>query len=181
MPPRNGAAGTGVSLWRLVRGQRQCVAQLVGIRPDITDSASAEAAALRSALALVRALTGRPSSLEVLGDNLPILRWAAGNGRLRAAPTHLLADAPLLHSDRHRWPVTWTAVRRHFTGLADELATLGVLTALRTTAQLASGPSLRGWVSPAAGLPRPAGLPWHGSFPIEWVSDPLCPAAAAAA
>ena len=43
---------------------------------------TAEAVGLRCEMGLAKLCLGRPTSLQVLGDNLPIVRLAAGHGRL---------------------------------------------------------------------------------------------------
>ena len=64
-------------------GIRPRIAQVALALPHMYDSMAAKAAGLRVGLALTAHVVGHPMSLDVIGDNLLVLRLAAGNGRLR--------------------------------------------------------------------------------------------------
>ena len=97
----------------------------MAICPQIADSTAAEAMGLTLALALAR-YAQDPHKLTIIGDNLPLVRFAASNGRLRTDRIWLLAGASLLASAPLLAGVTWEAVRRCFNRGADRLATCAV-------------------------------------------------------
>ena len=125
--------GAGVALWSEPdeAGRRRCLAQISLAAPRLVDSMRAEAAGLATALALIVACLPQAEPLEVMGDNLAVLRLSAGNARIRADAVWSELEGTLMHTAGQRWPIIWTAVRRSFNGAADALATQGVLEALR--------------------------------------------------
>ena len=139
----------------------------------------AEAAALRLGMALVLALFTHPGSLHVAGDNLPIIRLAAANGKLRADRIWHALERPIMHALGQGWRCQWSAVRRHRNKVADHLATRGTLTAVDMGSRGVLAPQVWVWVSPDACLrpsPCPPGrLPWHDGMPIDTAPAPLCP------
>ena len=138
----------------------------------------AEAAGLRMGIALVLALFTHPSSLQVVGDNLPIIRLASATGRLRADRIWHTLEQPLMHTIGQGWQCAWAAVRRHRNKTADHLATRGTLTAVGLGENNHNSPHIWIWISDDACL-RPTGtgdnLPWHPTTPTRRSYTPLCP------
>ena len=100
----------------------------------------AEAAGLRMGIALVLALFTHPISLQVLGDNLPIIRLASANGRLRTDRIWHTLEQPLMHTIGQGWHCAWAAVRRHRNKTADHLAIRGTLTVVNLGASGGTSP-----------------------------------------
>ena len=139
----------------------------------------AEAAGLRMGIAIILALFTHPVSLHIVGDNLPILRMAAANGRLRADRVWHTLERPIMHILAQGWRCEWSAVRRHRNKTADHLATRGALTAVNMGASGATSAFVWLWVSPDAAI-RPSVaeggmLPWHSDLPVCRADHPLCP------
>ena len=120
------AAGAGAALWGLCGPDWLRRAAV----PAVTDSMTAEAVGLRCPMGIARLCLERPTSLQVLGDKLPIVRLAAGHGRLTMDSAWQIIETPLLHAGSHRWPCIWVAVRWCFNKLADRLATRRTHTAV---------------------------------------------------
>jgi len=186
---RNGApssrelrwVGAGAAIWGPadVHGKRPCWAQACLADPHRHDSMEAEAAGLRMGIALVLALFTHPVTLQILGDNLPIIRLASANGRLRADRIWHTLERPLMHTIGQGWQCSWAAVRRHRNKMADHLATRGTLTAVAMSGSTDASPRIWLWISSGACL-RPSGtdqhqLPWHPAIPIHRADHPLCP------
>ena len=132
-------AGAGAILWSALspEGKRLPLAAAMAICPQIADSTAAEAMGLALALALAR-YAREPHKLTIIGDNLPLVRFAASNGRLRTDLIWLIAGASLLASAPLLPAVGWEAVRRCFNRGADRIATAAVRAANKGAA-----PSLR--------------------------------------
>ena len=63
----------------------------------------------------------------VSGDNLAVVRFCAGLGRLRSAAMWSRLDGLVGAAMGQGWALTWRAVRRRLNAEADVLATCGVL------------------------------------------------------
>ena len=98
------AAGAGAALWGPPddAGRRPCVAQLALSLPSIHDSMTAEALGCRAALALARLIPVAAPSLTVVGDNLPVVRLGATNGRVRMETAGPAVEPALLHAVAQR-------------------------------------------------------------------------------
>ena len=178
--PRGGA---GFALWTPadLGGRRRCLLQGSLSAPAIRDSGQAEAAGLACAVLALAALIQRPDPLEILGDNLGVIRLAACNARLRGDRFWLELNEPLMRVARQSWDVRWTAVRRHLNKTADALATLGVEDSLRRSLRGDFGESLvlwgaADWLGPLGG-PQPLSLPSRPRTAVRWVPGILsaCP------
>ena len=135
----------------------------------------AESAGLRLGLALAQRVLGHPVALEVLGDNLPVLRLAAANGRLRNDTCWQIFHEALMHTAAMRWAVKWIAVRRSQNKFADLLATRGTVTSVRICASGSSDAHLWLWIHPDY---RDINwtfqaLPWHDDQGVTWSDRPL--------
>jgi len=139
----------------------------------------AEAAALRLGMALILALFTHPVAVHIVGDNLPIIRLAAANGKLRADRIWHTLERPIMHALGQGWRCQWSAVRRHRNKVADYLATRGTLTAVGMGSAGALTPKAWLWVAPDAALrpsPCPPGrLPWHDDMTVDTAHSILCP------
>ena len=95
--------------------------------PSTPFAQSAEAAGCGAALGLLLAHAGPgPRRAAISGDNLAVIRFGAGVGRL-ARPDMFLRLCHLQAALLCRgWTLTWRAVRRRLNQAADELATIGV-------------------------------------------------------
>lgn len=111
-------------------GTRTALAAAVAVCPHQRDSGAAESVGLTLGLAFARAC---PSTdpLSILGDNLPLIRFAACNGRMRADSTWQLASASIMGMAHAHHRISWEAVRRCFNKGADKLTTIGVKRAQR--------------------------------------------------
>ena len=87
------------------------------------------AAALPSASST--ASTPSHRAARVVGDNLPVLRYGAGAGRLRRPATYAAIAGPLAALTADGWTLDWTAVRRRLDKAADAGATTAVFGARR--------------------------------------------------
>ena len=134
---------------------------------------TAEALGLRAGLALALKVAGHPGRIQIVGDNLPILRMAAGNGRIRKPHIWQILEEPLLHAAVQGWDCEWIAVRRAYNAAADKLATIGTLAAVEAAvAGINTEPSLSIWEAQLqAG--RPEALPWHTGWPISRAHAPF--------
>ena len=65
------------------RRTREFIAQVVLSAAQLSCSMTAEALGLRAGLALALKITNHPGQIEVVGDNLPRLRMAATNGKVK--------------------------------------------------------------------------------------------------
>ena len=72
------------------------------------------------------------------GDNLPVIRYGAGQGRLHRPEMQGILESVLHQLPACGWRLEWVAVRRCFNAAADELATAALLFA----ADIAEGGSL---------------------------------------
>ena len=93
------AVGAGAALWGFIEadGRRPCIGQVTLSVPTMACSMRAEALGLRAALALAAHALRQPNAINIIGDNLPILRMAAASGKVRAPGMWEILEAPLLH------------------------------------------------------------------------------------
>ena len=131
----------------------------------------AEALGLRAGIALAHMITDFPGPIEVVGDNLPVLKMAAGNGRVRGTEAWPALEAPLLHVATQGWPCQWIAVRRIYNAAADHVATNGTEHAVDCAVSGVLQPSLRLWLSQPGLAQGP--LPWHTGWNQSLVVDPF--------
>ena len=160
------AVGVGAAIWGLPndRGLRPCLAQATAAIPTLEDSMSAEAAGLRLGIALASKLLPRSSLIGIVGDNLPVMRLGAGNGRIRTPGIWEIVEAPLLYMANRALPCQWTAVRRQYNKTADALATIGTHMAVDCVANGQLRPTIRYWTTGSENFKD--ALPWHHGWTI---------------
>ena len=173
---RNGprAVGAGAILWGPAneRGQRCSSAQIALSAPSLSSSLVAEALGLRAGLALVKLKTKHPGRLEVVGDNLPVLKVAAANGKIRTPEVWQALEAPLIHAATHGWLCEWTAVRRIYNTAADHVATQGTCAAVEAAYATDLNPVLRIWEEHPSGE-LSGQLPWFHGWQIDRAQQPF--------
>ena len=148
-------AGGGAILWGGPQdgGVPRALASIIIALPSESDPMLAEASACCQGLAILldARLRGRPLSVRVVGDNLPVVRFGASTGRLR----NLRHSAPLADhlgaALSVGWRLSWNGVRRRFNGGADSLATLGVIWADTLRSRGVAGPAFH--------------IVWHNELP----------------
>ena len=120
------AMGGAALLWsaRFEDGRRMLLAEASAAIPWATSATEAEAWGLRVGLGLIRQAGSQAASrkLEVFGDNLAVVRFGAGTGRVRDPSVWALISAPLAQCLGVGWGVRWHAVRRRFNTAADAAA-----------------------------------------------------------
>ena len=120
--------GGAALLWsaRQEDGRRTLLAEASAAIPWATSATEAEAWGLRVGLELVRRAGSRATSrrLEVFGDNLAVVRFGAGTGRVRDPSVWTLVSGPLAQCLGIGWDVRWHAVRRRFNAAADAAASI---------------------------------------------------------
>ena len=165
--------GAGAALWGPVdaTGRRQCLAQATISRPELTNSMTAETAGLRLGLALAACFGGTLGSLGVLGDNLPVIRQAAANGRVRTPGVWALLEEPILFIAMQSVRCKWYAVRRRYNMTADALATSGTHRAVDDIVAGMRRPTITLWCLPE--MPLPSTLVWHPDVLIRAQSEPI--------
>ena len=123
------AAGVGAILWGPAdaAGRRRRVAQTIVALPEVPYAQEAEAAGCGAALDLLLQV-GRHATRRVVvsGDNLAVVRYAAGVGRLRREAMFARLDGRLGSLLSRGWHMAWRAVRRRLNVAVDGLATSGV-------------------------------------------------------
>ena len=128
---------------------------------------TAEALGLRAGLALALRVVGHPGRIEVVGDNLLILRMAVGNGKVWKPQIWQILEQPLLHTAVQGWDCEWIAVRRTYNTAADRLATIGTLSAVEAAvAQANTEPTLRIWERQSV-AGQALDLPWHSGWQAD--------------
>ena len=96
--------------------------------PEVPHAQEAEAAGCGAALDLLLQQGRRlPRRAIISGDNLAVVRYGAGLGRLRRDAMFSRLDGRLGALLCRGWTLTWRAVRRRLNSAADALATGGVL------------------------------------------------------
>ena len=118
---------------------------------------TAEAWGLRVATAIALTFSPDLSRLGVLGDNLPIVRYGAGTGRLRRQELDGLLAQPVAQLLAVGVDIDWVPFRRRFNTAADEVATSAVL-AVAATSEAGGAPVLR--VINHAGIRPLREAPW---------------------
>ena len=168
------AVGAGAALWGPSgdNGRRACIAQITVSDPRRSCSMLAEALGLRAAIALALLTLKQPQSITIIGDNLPVLRMAAANGRVKTPGVWELLEGPLLHTSVQGWDCQWVAVRRHLNIIADKLATLGTYEAVDRAAQNNHAPTIALWTQDGAstGIQE---IPWFPRWAVQTASNPL--------
>ena len=171
------AVGAGAAIWGKAdnNGVRPCLAQLTASVPSLSSSMAAEAVGLRAGLALAAYTLEGIGSVGVVGDNLPVIRLAAANGRVRTPGIWEILEEPLVHIATRQWQCHWHAVRRCYNKAADTLATIGTLKAVDQAAAGDWQPRVQIWVADALALRiREDGFfPWHTSWEHQTSADPL--------
>ena len=105
-------------------GNRTCLMQISVALPRLPRSMSGEGAGLAYGALLVEAVIKEMTLLGILGDNLPVVRLGAANGRIRTDRVWIEVEDALLALARRRWPLHWFAVRRHLNKEADRAAAI---------------------------------------------------------
>ena len=102
------------------------LAEAAAAVPHATSAMDAEAWGLKVGLDLVAAAGARVPvrRLEVYGDNLAVVRFGAGTGRVQGPHVCGLVSSPLARSLGLGWDMRWHAVRRRFNSAADAAATV---------------------------------------------------------
>ena len=123
-------AGAGAVLWGLpaADGCRPALARTVVALPAVPFAQEAEAAGCGAALRLLldHAPVGHRRAI-VSGDNLAVVRYGAGAGRLKKEAMFARLDGSLGAFLCRGWSLAWRAVRRRLNKAADAaLATSGV-------------------------------------------------------
>ena len=119
--------------------------QISAALPRLTDSMAGEGAGLAYGALLAGAVIADNTDLGILGDNLPVIRLGAANGRIRTDRVWVEVEDALLTLARRRLPLHWYAVRRHLNKAADALATEGVFVGLRMKAEGQSDDTVIFW------------------------------------
>ena len=142
------AVGAGAIVWGPAdqRGRRDMLAQISLAEPRESSSLIAEALGLRAGMSLAQRIIGRPTSLEIVGDNLPVLRMCAGNAKVRTPQVWELLEGPIMDADLRGWQCEWIAVRRCFNAAADGVATHGTLCSVDLVAEKRETPVAWVWV-----------------------------------
>ena len=126
-------------------GERQCIMQAAISLPRINNSMVSEAAGLAYGLQLLLEGAARFLQITIMGDNLPIVRLGATNARVRDDEIWKEVEKALMDLSYTRWPARWWAVRRYLNKAADDLATKGVMSALRDRTQGRKGDTIIIW------------------------------------
>ena len=136
-------AGAGATLWRhqLGEGAPRLLATTYVAIPWPAGAQVAEAIGCRFALDLLAGLSRRGNSgpgvrrARVVGDNLGVIRYGAGNARLRRVQMQAHLEDAIGSALAEGWVLDWQAVRRRLNRAADRLATRGVEWAARLSRQ----------------------------------------------
>ena len=168
------AVGAGAALWGppCPNGRRSCLAQISIAAPVAGCSMLAESLGLRAGLALAAVVLRPPVELRVVGDNLPVMRLAAANGKVRTPGVWETLEAPLLHASVQGWSCSWIAVRRHLNAVADALATLGIHRAVDQAVSNEWTPSIMFWALDDVNV-GVDGFPWHPGWSVDSARSPL--------
>ena len=127
--PGRRVAGAGAVLWGPVGpdGRRPQLARTILALPQVPHAQEAEAGGCGEALDL---LLGHNASTTrrvlISGDNMAVIRYCAGTGRLRREAMYARLDYRLGALLSRGWNIQWRAVRRRLNQEADRLATAGV-------------------------------------------------------
>ena len=126
-------AGAGATLWQhSATGLPRCIAQAIVALPGCDNAQLAEAVGCRIALQTLTQLVPGRRAARIVGDNLAVIRYCAGNARMRRPYLQAQLELGLRNALQQGWQLTWQAVRRRLNRAADALATEG----LRWAAQL---------------------------------------------
>ncbi len=140
-------AGAGAALWGSPdpSGARRLLAEATAALPGVPHAQEAEAWGCAIALRLLSGLRPTSRLAVVVGDNLSVVRHAAGIQRLRRPAMHAVIDEGLRTAHASGWSITWWPVRRRLNAGADALATRAVYAAaaLRHRGRLAPAVEVR--------------------------------------
>ena len=127
--PGRRIAGAGATLWGPVGpdGRRPQLARTILALPEGPHAQEAEAGGCGEALDLLLAHHGAATRRVLIsGDNLAVIRYCAGTGRLRREAMFARLDYRLATLLSQGWNIQWRAVRRRLNQATDSLATAGV-------------------------------------------------------
>ena len=99
--------------------------------PHDSNAQNAEARECAEAIRLLLALRPPLRRARVVGDNLAVIRYGAGNARLRRIDMQAQLEPVLAMAYGAGWVLDWEAVRRCLNMAADSLATRSVHWAAR--------------------------------------------------
>ena len=175
-------AGAGVPVWSEPdsQGRRRCIAELAISLPRLRSSMLAEAAGLAYGLLSFAELTTGTylGQINVHGDNLAVIRVAAGNARTRSDRTWTEMEHALMLVAREQWSEQYHAVRRHLNGKADALATTGVGLAIRKLLTQDLNDYVRIWCDhdelKKRGWARPRSLTYRPKTKLYYHINPIC-------
>ena len=121
-------AGAGAVLWAQCDGLSgyRCAARATVALPAEEHAQVAEAWGGRVALDLLLRTQADLRLARVIGDNLGVIRYGAGEARLRRPAMQSVLEPLLGRIALAGWGLSWQAVRRRLNGAADALATDGV-------------------------------------------------------
>ena len=173
--PKDGprAIGAGAAIWGRIsqEGVRPCIAQAIVAVPALESSLEAEAIGLKLGMALAIRTLGNIHKLGIVGDNLPVIRFAACNGRIRTPGIWEILEEALTHAAMQGWRCQWYAVRRCYNKAADSLATIGTIEAVNRAVAGNWRPSITLWeANPRNDNPH---LPWHDNRLIRVSDGPI--------
>jgi hypothetical protein len=128
------SAGAGALVWQIFsNGPPICIARAIMAIPENCNATLAEAHACGMALRLLSSLArehwethGTVLRACVLGDCIPVVRYAAAQARFRAANLRGPIDRGLEQVADIGWHITWQAVNRRHNQQAHSLARSGV-------------------------------------------------------
>ena len=149
-------AGAGAILWgpAAADGARQPVARAVAALPAVSHTPEAEAWGCRIALELLAAAQPAIRHARVVGDCINVVRYGAGESRMRRQAVQSLLEGPLGQLVSAGWRLDWLVVRRQLNEAAHEAATEGVARAAARAAQGADAPQVEvDWMGGAAAAP----------------------------
>ena len=169
------AVGAGAIVWGAPdqQGKREALAQIALAHPGESSSLTAEALGLRVAITLLLRVTQNPTSVDIVGDNLPILRMTASNGKVKAPEVWEILEAPIMQIYTQGWRCNWVAVRRTLNTAADKVATIGTLRSVDLAANnRESPPEIRLWErDPKADTP--ISWQWFPEYRVERSETPF--------
>ena len=101
--------------------------------PQDCNAQNAEARGCAEAIRLLLALRPPLRRARIVGDNVAVIRYGAGNARLRRIDMQAQLEPVLAMAYSAGWVLDWQAVRRSLNMAADSLATQSVYWAARLT------------------------------------------------
>ena len=142
-------AGAGAILWNwsspsdsIAEGEGwHILARATAELPGERWAPAAEAWGLRIALDLINQLDIAGEAVRITGDNLSVIRFGAGQGRLRRADMEALLSSAISTTLQLGWVPRWNAVPRRYNSEADAIATEALLRA-RTRFDTSTTPTI---------------------------------------